>query len=58
VLGDTDQLYQVLLNLLSDAIKFTTQGHVRLGAGVLRDTSETLTVRFWVKKTDIGIAPE
>ena len=58
MLGDTDQLYQVLLNLLSDAIKFTTQGHMRLGAGVLCDTSETLTVRFWVKKTDIGIAPE
>ncbi|SNR29973.1 PAS domain S-box-containing protein [Hymenobacter mucosus] len=58
VLGDAYRLHQVLLNLLSNALKFTTQGSVQLGASVLVDVAESLTVRFWVQDTGIGIEPE
>ncbi|WP_324671471.1 PAS domain-containing protein [Hymenobacter sp. GOD-10R] len=58
VLGDAYRLHQVLLNLLSNAIKFTEQGSVELGTTVVADTPSALAVRFWVKDTGIGIAPE
>ncbi|OUJ69491.1 PAS domain-containing hybrid sensor histidine kinase/response regulator [Hymenobacter crusticola] len=57
VLGDAYRLHQVLLNLLSNAIKFTEQGHLELGMDVVEDTRSTLTLRFWVTDTGIGIAP-
>jgi len=58
VLSDDYRLRQVLLNLLSNALKFTQQGHVELGATLLRDTPSEVTVRFWVQDSGIGIAPD
>ncbi|OUJ71121.1 PAS domain-containing protein [Hymenobacter crusticola] len=58
VLGDAYRLHQVLLNLLSNAIKFTEQGTVELGTAVVADTPSALAMRFWVRDTGIGIAPE
>ena len=57
VAGDAYRLHQILLNLLANAIKFTEQGRIELGAEVLAETAEVLTVRFWVADTGIGIAP-
>lgn len=57
VAGDAYRLHQVLLNLLANAIKFTEQGRVELGAEVLAETPDILTLRFWVADTGIGIAP-
>jgi signal transduction histidine kinase len=50
---DFRRLYQVLLNLLGNAIKFTNEGKVEVGAS--RDGK---SVRFHVKDTGIGIAPD
>jgi PAS domain S-box-containing protein len=58
VVSDPYRLNQVLLNLLSNAIKFTERGSVTLGSDVLNDTSEAVTVRFWVRDTGIGIPVE
>jgi len=58
VLGDAYRLRQVLLNLLSNAIKFTEQGSIDLGVAVQQETLETLTLRFWVQDTGIGIMQE
>jgi PAS domain S-box-containing protein len=58
VLGDAYRLHQVLLNLLGNAIKFTAQGRVRLGADVLQETPEALTMLFRVEDTGIGISVE
>jgi PAS domain S-box-containing protein len=58
VMSDPYRLNQVLLNLLSNAIKFTERGSVTLGADVLGETPEAVTVHFWVRDTGIGIPAE
>jgi PAS domain S-box-containing protein len=58
VVGDAYRLHQVLLNLLSNAIKFTARGHVRLGADVIDENAEALTVHFRVEDTGIGISAQ
>lgn len=52
-LGDEGRLRQILLNLISNAIKFTAQGHVEVSA-VWIDASKR--IRFSVNDTGIGIA--
>jgi signal transduction histidine kinase len=56
-MGDVFKLRQCLLNLLSNAAKFTTDGHISLSAR--RETVEDLDwFVFAVTDTGIGIAPE
>jgi PAS domain S-box-containing protein len=60
--GDPMRLQQVLLNLISNAIKFTAQGEVvltvRPASGMPRPGDRALLVEFVVRDTGIGIAPE
>jgi two-component system sensor histidine kinase/response regulator len=58
VCGDVTRLRQVLVNLLTNAIKFTDAGEVLVRLGVVSRDAETITVRFQVVDTGIGIAPE
>jgi PAS domain S-box-containing protein len=58
VRGDPTRLKQVLNNLVSNAIKFTTQGGVIVSAAVLSRDGEVATVRFAVRDTGIGIDPD
>ncbi len=58
VLADPHRLQQVLLNLLTNALKFTERGTVRLLAEVRSETPEALTVCFRVHDTGVGIAPD
>lgn len=58
VRGDPGRVRQVLTNLLGNAIKFTSVGEVTLRMESVRYTEDTLTLRFFVKDTGIGIAPE
>ncbi|MDR4495719.1 MAG: response regulator [Nitrospirales bacterium] len=58
ICGDPGRLRQVLLNLLSNALKFTEQGEVTLWVRKLRETSEDITIHFEVKDTGIGISEE
>ena len=56
--GDALRLRQSLLNLASNAIKFTEQGGIELRAELLADDGNVLLVRFSVQDSGIGIAPE
>ncbi|HML20348.1 MAG TPA: ATP-binding protein [Aggregatilinea sp.] len=58
VSGDARRLRQVLVNFVSNAIKFTTQGTIALRVTLHRKTSTHALVRFEVADTGIGIAPE
>jgi len=58
VYADSGRLRQVLVNLLANAIKFTPRGEIRLHISVDRQTAETITLRFRVSDTGIGIEPE
>ncbi len=63
VLGDAHRLRQVLLNLVSNAIKFTEQGQVRLrcrvvpAPGSTTQPATTVWLQFTVHDTGVGIAP-
>ena len=55
--GDALRLGQVLINLCSNAVKFTDQGAVHLRIDCLADDADKVTLRFAVADTGIGIAP-
>ncbi len=56
--GDPTRLQQALLNYAVNAIKFTERGEVTLRVTQDAETDETVTLRFEVEDTGIGISPE
>lgn len=58
MVGDAMRLSQVLLNLASNSLKFTEQGNVTLWISVIGAGPGTVSLRFRVSDTGIGIAPE
>ncbi|MGA3067651.1 MAG: response regulator [Tepidisphaeraceae bacterium] len=59
LIGDPERLRQILINLVSNAIKFTERGEVLVRAVLdSRPDNEKLVVRFLVRDTGIGIASE
>ena len=58
LLGDPTRLRQVLLNLLTNAVKFTHTGIVKLSATVNEQPNSSITVRFEVRDSGIGMTPE
>jgi two-component system sensor histidine kinase/response regulator len=55
VRGDATRLRQVLINLLGNALKFTTEGRVTVYAKKAEDTKEGMLLQFTVSDTGIGI---
>ncbi len=53
LVGDRDRLIQVVVNLISNAVKFTIEGSITCG---IERRGERAVV--WVRDTGIGIAPE
>ncbi|KAI7157282.1 hypothetical protein KC316_g13972, partial [Hortaea werneckii] len=58
VMGDPGRLRQVMTNLLTNSIKFTSNGSVTLRVKVHKDTDEVVEVHFTVEDTGIGIEEE
>ncbi len=55
LLGDSTRTYQILLNLLNNAVKFTEQGSVSLHTKVEREKGNVIYVKFVIQDTGIGI---
>jgi PAS domain S-box-containing protein len=55
LLGDPGRIRQILTNLLTNSIKFTSEGFVKLSAKVVSETSEVANVQFVVEDSGIGI---
>jgi signal transduction histidine kinase/DNA-binding response OmpR family regulator/HPt (histidine-containing phosphotransfer) domain-containing protein len=58
VRGDRMRVGQVLANLVSNAVKFTAEGEVVVEVSLAKRIDEGVIVRFEVRDTGIGIAPE
>jgi PAS domain S-box-containing protein len=58
LVGDPTRLRQVLLNLGSNAVKFTDSGSVTLGLSVERLEADALMLHGWVKDSGIGLSRE
>ena len=56
--GDPGRLRQILVNLASNAIKFTESGMVKVMVGVCEETNDQCRVRFSVQDSGIGIPAE
>ncbi|NEP39964.1 MAG: PAS domain-containing protein, partial [Okeania sp. SIO2H7] len=57
LIGDSLRLTQVLMNLASNAVKFTETGSVTIGVELLTYSQETVCLKFQVQDTGIGISP-
>jgi signal transduction histidine kinase/CheY-like chemotaxis protein len=55
--GDASRLKQVLLNLVGNGVKFTSEGSVRVGLETIMIGRKTIALRVVVRDTGIGIAP-
>lgn len=58
LIGDPYRLQQVLVNLISNALKFTENGKIHVSAGVREKRGTDLLLIIAVSDTGIGIAPE
>jgi PAS domain S-box-containing protein len=58
LMGDPLRLKQVLLNLISNAAKFTKTGGITISARIQERSATSTTIRFSVADTGIGMKPE
>jgi PAS domain S-box-containing protein len=58
VIGDPVRLHQIILNLISNSVKFTKEGEITVRVKVLKEDEKSVTIEFAVRDTGIGIAEE
>jgi two-component system sensor histidine kinase RpfC len=56
--GDPHYLRQVLINLAGNAVKFTERGSVTVHVTAQAETESSVRLKFSIRDTGIGIAPE
>ena len=56
LLGDPVRLNQIIINLVSNAVKFTSRGKITVSARLLNEDAAMVYVELAVKDTGIGIA--
>ncbi len=55
LVGDPVRLHQIILNLVSNAVKFTAKGKITVSVHLLNENEDMATIEFAVKDTGIGI---
>jgi PAS domain S-box-containing protein len=55
LIGDPVRLHQIILNLVSNALKFTNTGSITVDVKLLNQDEEKVNIEFSVKDTGIGI---
>ncbi|MCF7755282.1 response regulator [Paenibacillus xylanexedens] len=58
LVGDSTRITQILINLIQNANKFTSEGSVRIRVTLMKDDETTQMIRFEVEDTGIGISEE
>ncbi len=58
LLGDPVRLHQILINLISNAIKFTLSGSITISVHLLKEDENEVQLEFGVTDTGIGISKE
>ncbi|KAK4190554.1 putative signal transduction histidine-protein kinase [Podospora australis] len=55
VMGDPGRVRQIITNLVTNSIKFTSEGYVRFSVYKERETHEIIEIKFVIEDTGIGI---
>ena len=55
IVGDPIRLHQIILNLVSNAVKFTIKGKITVSVRLIDENSENVSIEFAVTDTGIGI---
>jgi len=58
LIGDSASLNQIIMNLVSNAVKFTKSGEIRVDTSLLRNNETEISVEISVSDTGIGIRQE
>nr|WP_313997675.1 ATP-binding protein [uncultured Paenibacillus sp.] len=58
IVSDVTKLRQVLINLVGNAVKFTSEGSIRVDVKLLHDYGSRLDIMFRVEDTGVGIPEE
>ncbi len=58
IVGDPVRLHQVILNLMSNAVKFTSEGKIILNVKLIDESEKYAAVKFSISDTGIGIESE
>jgi PAS domain S-box-containing protein len=58
LVGDPVRLHQIILNLVSNAVKFTTKGKITVSVHLLHEDEDKVVIEFAVTDTGIGIPDE
>jgi len=64
LIGDKIRLYQIISNLLSNAVNFTEKGSIKISVTMIQEdqlsevNSNLITLKFSIQDTGIGISPE
>jgi PAS domain S-box-containing protein len=56
--GDPVRLHQILINLVSNSVKFTSKGKITVGIRLLTIDEDKVTIEFKITDTGIGIAED
>lgn len=55
LIGDPVRLHQIILNLVSNAVKFTNKGFIKVSINIVKEDDIKVTILFAISDTGIGI---